>query len=92
MPKVTVEMLRDLEERASALLGDRYAGMVAERSNGLDHPGTPPKNPHRLVGNLRRLAASRETMERGTGAIDIGAAARRLWDESEKLVAAAMPA
>ncbi len=70
---VTPEFLRDLEERGSALLGDRYASMVAERSHGIDHARRPPKNPHRLVNNLRRLAASREAVERGHGTIDAGA-------------------
>jgi hypothetical protein len=71
--ELTAEYLRDLEERASALLGERYASMVTARSRGIDHPQTPPKNPHRLINNLRRIAASREAVERGGGAIDPGA-------------------
>jgi hypothetical protein len=71
MPELNVATLRDLEARGSALLGDRYESMVAERSKGMDHARTPPKNPHRLVNNLRRLAGSRQSMEHGGGPIDV---------------------
>ena len=46
--KLNAAFLRQLEEDASALLGDQYAKLVAQRTRGLDSKH-PPTNPHRLV-------------------------------------------
>src|SRR5713101_3902886 len=64
--KLSAEDLRQLEERAIALLGDAYQDLIDERARGIGSK-TPAKKPHRLVNNIRRLAASRETLERGQG-------------------------
>jgi hypothetical protein len=61
--------LRQLEEDASALLGEHYTKLVAQRTRGLDSRH-PPTNPHRLVDAIRRVAASRHNLEAGKGLVD----------------------
>jgi len=72
--KLSAEFMHDLEQRVIALLGDTYQDLVDERARGI-RSSMPPKKPHRLVSNVRRLAASRQTLEqgRGDGGLDVAA-------------------
>lgn len=56
-------------KRTSALLGEHYAKLVAQRTRGLDSRH-PPTNPHRLVDAIRRVAASRHNLEARNGLVD----------------------
>ncbi len=67
--KLNAALLRQLEEDASALLGEHYPKLVAQRTRGLDSKH-PPTNPHRLVDAIRRVAASRHNLEAGKGLVD----------------------
>ncbi len=67
--KLNAALLRQLENAASALLGEHYDKLVAQRTRGLDSKH-PPTNPHRLVDSIRRVTASRHNLEAGNGLID----------------------
>src|SRR6266436_3914040 len=67
--KLNAALLRQLEEDASALLGEHYPKLVAQRTRGFDSK-LPPTNPHRLVDEIRRVAASRHNLEAGKGLVD----------------------
>ncbi len=67
--KLNAALLRQLEKDASALLGEHYTKLVAQRTRGLDSKH-PPTNPHRLVDAIRRVAASRQNLKTSNGLVD----------------------